>query len=637
MVGGAISSEMPSSLKTRTSRASKAYQLVEVNDLTGGMNLRVSPTLLESDRAVELRNVSLAEPGAWTVRPGYRQYSTGNLGSGRIQGGQRVYLSSHTFTLVAWNQGVYLGDSTLTNTSTPVLTGLSTNQVFFPYDRDMVAVLDGSSNGQKKSTNGSSWTRMGIDAPSSGLTASTLSSGTVSSGEYAFVYTLKDRDLFYESNASSASTVTLTASTGAFHLTALSSLANDPQVDAYVWYGRDITAGESVFRKISSGAASTFRVTDTNWTLTGDELATNHDVPPVSEFGTPWKNRWWYKSALVKNRLHFSELFLPQAVPATFFLDIPFERGDEITAIVPLGDVLVIWGQTRAYLIIGQTSLDFEVRPSAGAIFGCLGPRAWAVVEQGIVHASADGIGIFDGASDRLLSFDIEPAWRDYVGNASQADLKQTPLVYEFVTKELRVSVTRVFPRGTPGEWALSLDRTRRNDPAWTNTDRTIGLYIHKDGNEAVAGERGELLSAHSSMGTLFKESTGTTANSSNMVAEYTGPTMALGLHRARIVDFNVEYEPNGGAFATETVVDGLSMGTIGHVIGAGQAVYGTALYGSAVYAGSGRRKLHSLLPLHAEGRTVTHKQVYTGQSKFRTFTYAYGTRPETNVRSFTE
>src|SRR5688572_25504186 len=110
-------------LKTRAPRASKAYQLVEVNDLTGGQNLRVSPTLLKPEQAIENRNVSLAEPGAWSVRAGYRQHSTGNLGSGRAQGGQRVYLSSHTFTLVAWNQGVYLGDSTLTSTSAAVLSG----------------------------------------------------------------------------------------------------------------------------------------------------------------------------------------------------------------------------------------------------------------------------------------------------------------------------------------------------------------------------------------------------------------------------------------------------------------------------------------------------------------------------------
>ncbi len=624
-------------IKSRRPETAKTYQIVEVPDLTGGQDVRRSQTLLEPDRGQEMKNVSIGTPGEWSVRLGYVQYSTGTLGAGRPQGGQRVYLSSHTFTLVAWNQGVYLGDSTLTSTSTPVLSSLSTNQVYFPYDRDLVVALDGSSNGQKKSTNGSSWTRFGIEAPSTRITASTLSSGSCSSGEYEFAVSFKDRDLGYESNISSGSTITLTASTGAFHLVAGSSLTNDPQVDAYVWYGRDKTAGETVFRKISSGTDSTIRVTDTSWTLTGEEAPTNHDVPPIAQFGTPWKNRWWLKSGTVGNRLHFSELFLPQAFPATFYIDIPFERGDSITAIVPLGDVLVVFGQSKAYLVIGQTSLDFEVRPSAGAVYGCLGARAWGVVEQGIIRASAEGIALFNGAEDRYLSLDIEPAWRDYVGNGTTADLSRTPIVYEFKNKELRVAVTRVYPRATNGEWILNLDRSRQGKPAWTNTDRNVGGYIHFDGNESLAGARGELLTWESSAGRLFKESTGTTANSSNMVAEYTGPGLAMGMHVARVIDGHLEYEPNAGSFATETVVDGVSMGSVGHNIGSGLAHYDEAVYDTDVYAGVGRRKLHWNLPLAAEGRVIVHKQVYTGQAAFKMFTYAYGIRPEVRMRDFTE
>ena len=67
----------------------------------------------------------------------------------------------------------------------------------------------------------------------------------------------------------------------------------------------------------------------------------------------------------------------------------PLNVGDRITALIPLGDTLIVFGQTRVYLVIGQTSLDFEVRPSAGAVDGALGPRACCVVEQGIVHAGA--------------------------------------------------------------------------------------------------------------------------------------------------------------------------------------------------------------------------------------------------------
>lgn len=605
---------------------------MEVTDQTGGINLRVSPTLIEADQARQCRNYSLEEPGALIVNLGYTQYSSASVGTGRGQGGQRVYLSSHTFTLFAHNSTVYLvSDAGVAST---VLSGLSTRQVFFPYDRDMVVALDGV-NRPQKSTDGSAWSNFGIDAPLAGPTASTLSSGACSSGEYAFGYTYKDRSLSYESNLSSASTITLTGTTGAFHLAAVAS--TDAQVDAYVWYGRDISAGETIYRKISSGAPSTFRVTDTNWTA-NDEAPTNHNVLAKGLFGIIWKNRWWIVDPDVTNRLRFSELFLPQAFPELFYIDIPFERGDAIKAVSQLGDVLAVWGQSKAYLIIGQTSLDFEVRPSAGAIGGCLGPRAWAQVEQGIVHASAEGIHVFDGASDKLLTHDIDVAWRDYVANTLGAELDKTPMVYESRHKTLRVGVSRAYPTGEAGEWKLNLDRTRQGGKeAWAQSGRNIGGYIHMDGAETQTHRSGELLSWSDTTGLLFKESTGASANSSNVTAEYEGPTLSLGLHVARVLEMHGEYEPNDGAFSIEPLVDGVSQGTFSLNIGAGLSLYDDAEYDTDVYDSVERRKWYQILPLGSEGRTLTLKHTYTGQSRFRSFTYAAMLLPESKTRSFSE
>lgn len=620
-------------LRSSRPQVSKTEQLVKVSDLTGGLNLRVSPTLLESDQSRQLRNFSPEEQGALVVRLGYTQFSTATLGNSRAQGGQRVYLSSHTVTLLAHDSTVYSVNDA--GVASSVLSGLSTRQIYFPHDRDMVAVLDGV-NRPKKSTDGTTWNNFGIDAPLAGPTASTLSSGVCSSGEYSFAYSYKNRALAYESNGSTGSTVTLTGSTGAFHLQAVAS--TDAQVDAYVWYAKDVSAGETVFRKVSSGAASTVRITSTNWTANA-EMPTNHDVLSKGSFGVVWKNRWWITDPDVTNRLKFSELFLPQAFPALFYIDIPFRKGDSISAIAPLGDTLVVFGTSgEVFLVIGQTSLDFEVRPSAGAIAGCLGQRAWAQVEQGIIHAAAEGIYIFDGAQDRLLTHNIEKAWRTYITSASAADLAKTPMVYEFRHKRLRVAVTNLYPYGTAGEWELNLDRTRTSGKeAWAATDRAIGGYISYDGAEQTAGLRGELLTWHSSAGLLFKESTGTTANSSNMVADYEGPTLALGLHRARVLGLHVEYEPHAGALTSETVTDGVSQGQITLQIGSGIAQYGTAVYGTSHYGGSGRRKAYTPQKLDSEGRTVTLSLNYTGQEQARVFTYGYDILPESKPREFTE
>jgi hypothetical protein len=633
---------MPQQVKSRTAQASRRYQLIEVGDLTGGLDLRRSPSLLSPDRSRTLRNFALTNPGELVVRPGYRQFSTTNLGNSRIQGGQRIYLNSTSGTRLAWNGAVYsLTDGGVLDSTAVHSTINSTAQTFFPYDRELAAVMDGA-NRPVKSTDLNTWTLMGIDAGSSAASLSSLSSGSMSASEFEFAATFKDRGTGHESNGCPVSTITLGA-TGAIHLTVSNS--TDAQTDAIVIYARNKTAGETVLRKASSaaqqggaGANSTYRVSSSDWSANA-EIPTNHNVPAAYKFAVPWKNRWWAADPTVGNRIHFSELFLNQAWPTLFFIDIPFERGDDITALVPQGDTLLVFGQSKVFLIIGQTSLDFEVRPSAGAQAGCLGPRAAIAIENGVIHASAEGVFIFDGATDKYLGFDIETGWRDLIRNTGAGDLANVALVYHFIQKELRITVPRLFPTGAAGEFVLDLNRTREQEaPAWTSTDRTIGGFILHDGDEPTLGIRGRLLTWHSStQGTVWEESTGTTANSSNMTAEYEGPDFSMGIHRARLIDVRGEYEPHGGAFSIEPVVDGVSQGVQSITIGSDLALYGTAVYGTDVYAGSGRRMFHVMQPLGAEGRTLRLKATYVGQEAFRAFTYQMSFIPESRPRGFSE
>lgn len=633
---------MAQRVKSRTPRANRQYQLIDVSDLTGGLDLRRAPTLLSPDRARTLKNFALTSPGELVVRPGYRQFSATNLGNARIQGGQRAYLDSTTFTRIAWDGAVYgLSDGGVLDSTALYSTISSTNQVFFPYDRELVAVMDGA-NRPRKSTDGVTWTWMGIEASPTSSTLSSVSTGSLSASEFEIGFTYKDRGTAHESNGGVVSTITLGA-TGAIHVEVPNS--TDSQTDAIVLYARNKTAGETVLRKVSSAAQqggsgdnSTYRISSSDWSANA-EIPTNHNVPAAFKFAVPWKNRWWAAHPTIGNRIHFTELFRNQAWPTLFFIDIPFERGDDIRAIVPQGDTLLVFGYVKVFLIIGQTSLDFEVRPSAGAQAGALGQSACAPIENGVIHAASQGVFIFDGATDRYLGFDIEVGWRDLIANTADDALQRVAVVYDFRTKEVRIAVPRLYPSGAVGEWVLDLNRTREQEtPAWTTTDRTIGGYILHDGDEPTAGHAGRLLSWHSStQGTVWEESTGTTANSSNMTAEYEGPVFATGIHRARLIDVRGEYEPHAGSFSVEPLVDNVSQGSQGVSIGAGAALYDVALYDSAVYAGSGRRMFHIMQPLAAEGRTLQIKATYTGQEAFRVFTYQLGFVPESSPRSFSE
>lgn len=621
---------MAKAKRTKTATATATFpdpELLTVSDLSAGIDLRTSPSLMKPNRARRLKNWSLQEPGALVVYPGWETFSTTSLGSSRPQGGQRVYLSDATFLLGGYNGSVYKPtDAGVWGAS--VLSGLnSSNDLFFPHDRDLVAVFDGA-NVPKKSTDGSTWTQMGIDAPSGAPTASAVAGGSLTSGNtYEFSYSGQDDELVYEGNESA--TVQQAVSAGNLAVRLSLPRLTDAQVDTLVIYGRDVTSGESVRRRIGTvanpGAGSaTYDVTANTWSLNTEAL-TDHNVPPSLDFGVVWKNRWWARDTAVQNRLRFTQIFESQAWPTLYYIDIPFERGDSIAAIVPSGDTLVVFGYaSKPYLVIGQTSLDFEVRPSAQAEAGALGPRAVCTVENGIIHAAAEGVYIFDGATDRLLSYDIDPGWRDLVGLASASDLARIPLVYHRTRKEVRIAVPRLYPYGTAGEWILDLNRTRLQEtPAWTTTDRTIGGYIHWDGKESTTGNRGRLVSWGNTTGQLFEEAIGTTADGADVVADYEGPAFVSVLMMTRYLELYGEYEPNPGTLALESLSDGISVLSASLSVGTGLAVYGTDTYGDGVYAGAGRKPFVFPFPVEAEGRSLVQRATYTGQASFRWFSYA--------------
>lgn len=620
---------------------SRDYRLLSVEDLSAGLDLRKAATLLKPNRSRVLRNWSLREPGSLLMFPGWETFTATSLGSGRPQGAQRIYLAGQVpFTLVGWQGSVYRPSDAGEWGTGPMLVGLNDQaMMWFPYDRDLVAVFDGITPASKSTDGLNTWTAFGIAPPTGAPTAADLAGGTlVDSSTYEFSYSGRDDELLHESNESA--TVTHVPAGGNLSVRLTLTGHDDPQVDTLVIYGRDTTAGELVRRRIGTVAnplsgTVTFDVTSNSWG-SGVEAPTDHTVPELMTVAVVWKNRWWGIDAVVGNRLRFTQIFENQSWPATFYIDIPFEKGDDITAIIPLGDTLIVYGQSKPFLIIGQTSLDFEVRPSAAAQAGALGPRAVDVLEDGVIHAAAEGIYLFDGATDRLLSYDVDGfapsavGWRTYITTASAADLAQTPLVYHQAAKEVAIGVTSLYPFGTPGEWVLDLNRTRLQDvPAWTTTDRPIGGYIKWDGHEVTTGNRGRLFSWSPTIGQLAEERTGTSADGADLVGLYTGATFAMGGYQARVIDGSVEFEPHSGTFGVELTVDSRRLGSQTIDISGTSALYDVALYDVATYDAQNRVRKPLDFPLDAEGLTAEITATYTGQAPFKWFVYRLGLVPD--------
>lgn len=615
-------------MKVKT-REAGGYTRVPVMGMTGGVDLRLPASLLPLTRAHDLVNFKASEEGVLAVRPGYVAVSTGAASTGRFKAAARIYYGGSTIvarTYVGIEGSIYTASS-----AAPQLvsgsSGLSTTATMyhFIHDRKLSGVLDGTTNALVGV--GTVWTKMGIPAGAAPALSS-LSTGGLSSGEYEISYTYRSRfgGVVWESNGPAGSTITLSASSGAINVVIPNSTL--AQVTALVVYARKVSAGETVLRKVSSLSSpwvspnSTVVVTSTNWT-TAQEIPTTHNPPPALSFGCVWKRHWWARSETTPTTVVYSELDLPQAWPTTFTLEMPFGLGDEIRAIVPMGDVLAVLGTKNIFLISGQTASDFEVRLSE-AQDGALGPRAVAVLTQGLVHAGQGGVYLFNGIADRPLSLDIKPAWEDFVANTPAAELLQTPIVADLGQKELRIAVARRYPTTARGEWVLDLTRFAAGDIVWTATDRDIVGYVALTGPEPLSSDRLALLSWPSTSLQLFRESIGTSANSSALTAQYVGPSVNLGAGYARWVDLRVDYEPSSGVCQFGLSMDGISVSSQTVTINRGTP-------------GTDRRQAVALLPLSASGRTGALNLIYQGVQAFRWFGYHLGIVPEPRSRSFSE
>jgi hypothetical protein len=608
--------------------------IFQVRDLTAGVNLRPTATTIQPNQARRLLGTAIGNPGELGVYPGHLVHSTSSVASRRAQGGKRIYLSASTFTLVADYGSVYLpSDAGVWGAA--VSTGWhATNPVDFVYDRDMVAVLDGYTI-PKKTTDGTTWTQLGISAPATDPTATAVAGGSlVTAHTYEFAYAYYDSTLTHIGNISD--TVQVAAANPNLTARVAVTASTDAQVSHIKLYARDVTAGETVLRWQSTVANTTGNIdVAANIWDAQEEAPTDHNVAVAMSFGCVWKNRWWGRDATVKNRLRFGQIFMPQGWPATFYVDIPFERGEDITMLVPLGDVLIVFGYTRFYLIIGQTSLDFEVRPALGGQTGALGFRAGDVMENGVIHGGALGTYLFNGASDELLSYNIDPAWSAAMTNTSQADLALLPLVYHKASKELRVAVQYLFPASGHGEWILDMKRTKETGeidtgPAWFSTARDVGGYIQWDGNEAVTGNQGRLFSWNTATVELTEERVGMTANGANRTMEYDGYVLPFGLQNARLIETYIEYQPCAGTLTADLKVDGHRIGAQAFDLGSNMAMYGTAVYGTDTYAGGATRAVLPIMwPLEAEGRTAQLLLSYAGKGDFKVYTYGHNGLPE--------
>ena len=105
------------------------------------------------------------------------------------------------------------------------------------------------------------------------------------------------------------------------------------------------------------------------WTT---EIPTDNDAPSAKAWiGALHKNRLWLAADSDNpTRLYFSKARASAAGveaeywPVTNFLDIDLDDGDKITALLPLGDVLLVFGNESVFYVTGDSDFSFFPRRS---------------------------------------------------------------------------------------------------------------------------------------------------------------------------------------------------------------------------------------------------------------------------------
>ena len=160
--------------------------------------------------------------------------------------------------------------------------------------------------------------------------------------------------------------------------------------------------------------------TTTTYSVTTDQdawttaISTDNDPPPAKA----WISAFWKGRLLMAGdsdnpkRWYFSKAFVPanklEAFPLTNFLDIPLGDGDEITAVVPSGDIVYVFGNEKVFYISGSDEFTFAYHETF-ATAGCSGP--WAVdkvalpgSEEVVVFLSRNGFQTMSGLQSVVIS-----------------------------------------------------------------------------------------------------------------------------------------------------------------------------------------------------------------------------------------
>lgn len=277
---------------------------------------------------------------------------------------------------------------------------------------------------------GTSLGQMGISAPGAAPTATlnSATSGSISPGTYRYIITFVNSDTGQESSGSAPSgTVTInTGSSGKIDLSAI-PLSSDSQVN-----------GRNVYR--TTGAAGTYylipNADPTQPTITDNTSTTYQDntsdtnlllgFSPENDRDVPGKFKMMVEYGGVlfgcgdtnaKSRVFYSKPYTEgvEAWPASNFLNISVDDGEDVMAIAPLPFGVAVFKRSKWGVITGGYGAFTYNEIEKGR--GCIAPHSVVACENGVLWMAADGYRFSTGnipsmlISETVQFEDLSLAW----------------------------------------------------------------------------------------------------------------------------------------------------------------------------------------------------------------------------------
>jgi len=211
--------------------------------------------------------------------------------------------------------------------------------------------------------------------------------------------------------------------------------------------------------------------------------------PPVLDFITTHNNRVWGVDAADKSRVRFSDILDPETWSVLNFIDFNPDDGDYITAMVRIGQDLLVSKQWSMALLTGNATTNYSV-VWLDAEQGVTGKRALCNTNKYFTYVAQDGIRFTDFNTHAVASERLLPDWE----KINKRRLNQAAMVYW--RNYLLVSLPRDNSLYNNTVWAYDMLRN-----AWSiiNGWNVSNWLIFKQYGEEV------LLAADSTTGQIYE------------------------------------------------------------------------------------------------------------------------------------